>query len=132
MAGKFIIDKAKNGFKFNLVAGNGEIIATSEVYESKAGVENGIESVRKNSVAEIEDQTLEGFALWRQNEDARLPSFDASGSGKHFFPHEYLDVPCQGDFAESNGTLSSCQLCAQHRRQVRRFQKPLRGIHYPG
>lgn len=61
MAGKFIIDKAKNGFKFNLVAGNGEIIATSEVYESKSGVENGIESVRKNSVAEIEDQTLEGY-----------------------------------------------------------------------
>ncbi|MBQ3837180.1 MAG: DUF1508 domain-containing protein, partial [Treponema sp.] len=47
MAGKFIIDKAKNGFKFNLVAGNGEIIATSEVYESKAGAESGIESVRK-------------------------------------------------------------------------------------
>lgn len=55
--GKFVIDNAKNGIKFNLVAGNGEIIATSEVYTTKAACLNGIESVRKNSAAEIENQT---------------------------------------------------------------------------
>ena len=32
--GKFVISKAKNGVVFNLKAGNGEIIATSEVYSS--------------------------------------------------------------------------------------------------
>ncbi|MBQ6780648.1 MAG: YegP family protein [Treponema sp.] len=65
MAGKFILDKAKNGFKFNLVAGNNEIIATSEVYVSKTNAKKGIESVRKNCTAEIEDQTVEGYATLR-------------------------------------------------------------------
>jgi uncharacterized protein YegP (UPF0339 family) len=36
-------------YRFRLKAGNGEIIATSEAYESKAGATNGIESVRKNA-----------------------------------------------------------------------------------
>ena len=63
MAGKFVLDKAKKGFKFNLVAGNGEIIATSEVYVSKTNAKKGIESVRKNSVAVVEDQTVEGYTV---------------------------------------------------------------------
>ena len=47
----------------NLKAGNGEVIATSEVYNSKAACMNGIESVKKNApVAAVEDQTVEGFA----------------------------------------------------------------------
>ena len=59
MAGKFEITKAKNGqFHFNLKAGNGEIIATSEMYESKASAKNGIESVKKNAAdAEVVDLT---------------------------------------------------------------------------
>ena len=33
--GKFVISEAKSGgFKFNLKAGNGEVIATSQVYKS--------------------------------------------------------------------------------------------------
>ncbi len=48
--GKFEITKRKNGeFQFNLKAGNGQIILTSEGYKTKAACENGIESVRKNS-----------------------------------------------------------------------------------
>lgn len=48
--GKFEISKRKNGeFQFNLKAGNGQIILTSEGYTSKAGCENGIDSVRTNS-----------------------------------------------------------------------------------
>jgi uncharacterized protein YegP (UPF0339 family) len=47
---KFEIKTRTNGeYQFNLKAGNGEIILTSEGYVSKAGCENGIESVRKNS-----------------------------------------------------------------------------------
>lgn len=48
--GKFVISKRANGeFQFNLKAGNGQVILTSEGYSAKAGCENGIESVRKNS-----------------------------------------------------------------------------------
>ena len=47
--GKFIVKKTNTGIKFDLKAGNGEVIATSEVYESKAACLNGIESVKKNS-----------------------------------------------------------------------------------
>ncbi len=50
MASKFEINLAKDGqFYFNLKAGNGEIILTSEMYKAKASCTNGIESVRKNS-----------------------------------------------------------------------------------
>ena len=41
-----------------MVATNGQVIATSEAYESKASALNGIESVKKNAPdAEIDDQT---------------------------------------------------------------------------
>ena len=61
--GKFAIKRVKTGIKFNLKAGNGEIIATSEVYSSESACKNGIESVRKNApIANLEDQTVEGFA----------------------------------------------------------------------
>ena len=47
---KFDLKKATNGqFYFNLKAGNGEVILTSEMYNSKAAAENGIESVKKNA-----------------------------------------------------------------------------------
>lgn len=47
---KFVISKRTNGeFQFNLKAGNGQVILTSEGYTSKANCENGIASVRKNS-----------------------------------------------------------------------------------
>jgi uncharacterized protein len=50
MAGKFVIKKSSDGqFRFNLKAGNGEIILTSELYKAKASAVNGIESVRKNA-----------------------------------------------------------------------------------
>ena len=61
--GKFVIKETKSGVKFDLKAGNGEVIATSEVYSSKAACKNGIASVQKNApVAAVEDQTKEGFA----------------------------------------------------------------------
>ena len=60
--GKFVVTEVKSGIKFNLKAGNGEIIATSEVYTSEAACLKGIESVRKNAVdAKLEDQTVENF-----------------------------------------------------------------------
>ena len=48
--GAFDIKKDKSGqFRFNLKAGNGQIVLSSEAYKTKAACENGIESVRKNS-----------------------------------------------------------------------------------
>ncbi len=61
--GKFVIKKTNTGVKFDLKAGNGEVIATSEVYSSDSACKNGIESVRKNApIAAVEDQTQEGYA----------------------------------------------------------------------
>ena len=61
--GKFLVKKTNTGVKFDLKAGNGEVIATSEVYASEKSCLNGVESVRKNApVAAVEDQTVEGYA----------------------------------------------------------------------
>ena len=60
--GKFVVKTTKTGFVFNLKAGNGEVIAVSEVYSTETSCMNGIESVRKNAVAaKLEDQTVEGY-----------------------------------------------------------------------
>jgi len=55
----FEIKETKNGqYVFNLKAGNGEVIATSEMYTTKAAAKNGIESVKKNATdANIIDLT---------------------------------------------------------------------------
>lgn len=51
--GKFVITKRKNDeYQFNLKAGNGQVILSSEGYSSKDGCKNGIESVKKNAPAD--------------------------------------------------------------------------------
>ncbi len=57
--GKFEVKATKNGgLVFNLLAANGQVVATSQTYKSKATLMNGIASVKKNAaVAQIEDQT---------------------------------------------------------------------------
>lgn len=48
--GKFVITKRTNGdFQFTLKATNGERILTSEGYSTKAGCQNGMDSVRTNA-----------------------------------------------------------------------------------
>ncbi len=69
--GKFVVKETNTGIKFDLKAGNGEVIATSQVYSSKDACLNGIESVKKNSIAaNLEDQTVEGY------ETAKNPKFE--------------------------------------------------------
>jgi hypothetical protein len=47
---KFERLESKNGQSyFNLKAGNGQVIGTSEMYAEKSGMENGIASVKKNA-----------------------------------------------------------------------------------
>ena len=62
--GKFVVRNTKTGIKFDLKAGNGEVIATSEVYASEASCLKGVASVQKNApVAAVEDQTVENFEV---------------------------------------------------------------------
>lgn len=61
--GKFVIRETATGTKFDLKAGNGEVIATSEVYNTLEACRKGIESVKKNApAAAVENQTVEGYA----------------------------------------------------------------------
>jgi len=56
---RFVIRKVNTGIKFDLYAGNGQDILSSEVYSSRAAVLRGIDSVRKNAAfARFEDCTL--------------------------------------------------------------------------
>lgn len=54
---KFTIKKASTKeFYFNLLAKNGEIIATSEMYQTKAMCKKGIRSVKRNALfADVDD-----------------------------------------------------------------------------
>ena len=60
--GKFIIKETNTGYMFNLVATNGQVVATSQVYKSLTSCKDGIASVQTNApIATIEDQTKEGY-----------------------------------------------------------------------
>ena len=61
--GKFVIKKMKNGeFTFSLKATNGqEILAAGEGFTTLASCKNSIESVKKNALSHVEDQSVEGF-----------------------------------------------------------------------
>ncbi|HRP58460.1 YegP family protein [Agriterribacter sp.] len=48
--GKFVTKTGNNGqYYFNLVAGNGQVILSSEGYTTTAARQNGIDSVKKNA-----------------------------------------------------------------------------------
>lgn len=50
MAGRYVLKAAKGGqFMFNLLAGNHQVILTSESYKDKSGAQNGIKSCQTNS-----------------------------------------------------------------------------------
>lgn len=80
MPGKFEIYKDKAGkYRFRLKAGNGEIIAVGEAYESKASALHGIESIRSNAEAaalvDLTDSTP------KPGMDAGKPSMSAGQGG---------------------------------------------------
>jgi uncharacterized protein YegP (UPF0339 family) len=70
MPGKFVVKKGSTGkFRFSLLSTNGQIVATSEAYNTKASAMGGIRSVRSLAAdANIEDQTTKE---WAAGEDAR-------------------------------------------------------------
>ena len=64
MPGKFVVKKGTTGkFRFNLLSTNGQVVATSEAYNSKPSCMNGIKAVKSLAAdAVIEDQTTKEFA----------------------------------------------------------------------
>ncbi len=62
--GKFTIREKNGKYSFRLKAGNGETIATSQMYKSLKTCRAGIDSVRRNApAANLEDQTKEGYQV---------------------------------------------------------------------
>lgn len=62
--GKFVVKEVSSGYKFDLKATNGQVIASSEVYKTKASCLKGLESVRKNApIANLEDHTTDFVAV---------------------------------------------------------------------
>lgn len=68
--GKFLIKALRAGFSFVLKSSSGEVLAVSEIYKSAESCAKGIEAVRKNASAEIEDQTQESVGK------VSLPKFE--------------------------------------------------------
>ena len=68
--GKFVVKKTPTGIKFDLRASNFQILATSEVYSSRKACLGGIQSVKKNCGAPIEDQTL------KKPEELKNPKYE--------------------------------------------------------
>ena len=69
--GKFAVKTSAKGVSFNLLATNGQVVATSQVYKSLRTAKIGIASVAKNApIAEVEDQTTETI------ETKKMPKFE--------------------------------------------------------
>jgi uncharacterized protein len=64
MAGKFVVKKGRTGqFRFSLVRRNGQTVATSEAYTTKASCMGGIKTIKTLAAdAEVEDQTTKAWA----------------------------------------------------------------------
>jgi uncharacterized protein len=81
MAGKFVVKKGSTGkFRFSLLSTNGQVVATSEAYNSKASAMGGIKSVRSLAAdAVLEDQTTKE---WAAGADARKAAAAAKTARK--------------------------------------------------
>ena len=116
MAGKFELKKSKNDkFFFSLLAGNGQTILSSEMYEAKASAVNGIESVKKNAAeaGRFDKLTQRSRARRGVHNPAQEPDAATSSSNN----------PRGG-----RGSPSACLPCpveARPRRQGLRHHKPL-------
>ena len=58
---RFLLRRVDSGYKFDLFAPNGQTVASSEVYSSRAACRKGVESVRNcAAAAPVEDLTEPG------------------------------------------------------------------------
>ncbi len=74
MPGKYVIKKGSTGkFRFSLLSTNGQVVATSEAYNSKASCMNGVRSVQKLAAdAVVEDQTTKQWAAGEADRKAAV------------------------------------------------------------
>jgi len=74
--GKFVVKKGTTGkFRFNLLSTNGQVVATSEAYNSKASALGGIRAVKSLAGdAAIEDQTTKEWAAGESARKAAAPA----------------------------------------------------------
>ena len=84
MPGKFVVKKGTTGkFRFVLLSSNGQVVATSEAYNSKASAMNGIRSVKKLAgEAGLEDQTTKEWAAGEADRKAAAAAKKAKTAGK--------------------------------------------------
>lgn len=62
--GRFSVKQMSNRrCMFNLIANNNRVISSSQTYASVKNAKIGIESVRTNCAAPVEDQTVEGYEV---------------------------------------------------------------------
>ncbi len=84
MPGKFVVKKGTTGkFRFSLISTNGQVVATSEAYNSKASAMGGIRAVRNLvGAAEIEDQTTKEWAAGEETRKAAAAAKKAKARKK--------------------------------------------------
>jgi len=84
MPGKFVVKKGSTGkFRFNLVSTNGQIVASSESYNSKPSAMNGIKAVRSLAAdAVLEDQTTKEWAKAEEERKAAEKAKKAAAAAK--------------------------------------------------
>lgn len=100
MAGKFVIKKGTSGkFRFTLVSTNGQVVATSEAYNSKASAMTGIRAVKSLAAdAVVDDQTGTARAVVSAAEPQATASKAAGGAFGY-----YSDVGLFGGPPERRG-----------------------------
>ncbi len=84
MPGKYVIKKGSTGkFRFSLLSTNGQVVATSEAYSSKASCMNGVRSVQKLAAdAVVEDQTTKQWAAGEADRKAAASAKKARNTVK--------------------------------------------------
>ena len=85
MPGKFIISKTPKGFfRFSLQAANYQTVLTSQNYASLRNCKDGIEAIKKNATATVEDQTLQKV------EKKKLPKYEVYLDNANQFRYRLL------------------------------------------
>jgi uncharacterized protein YegP (UPF0339 family) len=81
---KFVIKKGPTGkFRFNLLSSNGQVLATSEAYNSKASAMGGVRSIKRIAAdAEVEDQTTKEWAALEAARKAAAATQKSASSAK--------------------------------------------------
>lgn len=97
---KFIIEKSRNGkYKWNLTAKNGEVVLSSQMYQSKSSCKNGVKSVKQNAKVQKRFEVLK------------------AKNGKHYFNLKARNGQIIGTsqmYASPSGCSNGCKSVAKN------------------